>query len=166
MKVVKFVDEDSESRLDHLVRTSGSNDLVIEMAAGFGMTETWFVISVSYILLHPDFSSAGSIYNCIQCSLSNPGEYLPSSEFLPLGHRNRGMGMCIVSLEDGVTLLRNGESDKLQLRGPMMFTKYYNYPTVTNRRIVLCSCRRSLLTLSTSIDRNAKRSPAPFTHAE
>ena len=123
-------------KLDHLVRTSGSDDLIIEMAAGFGMTKTWFVISVSYILLHPDFSSAGLIYNCIQCSLSNPGEYLPSSKFLLLGRRNHGMEMRIVLLEDDVALLHNGESGELQLRGPMMFTKYYNYPTTTDQNFV------------------------------
>ena len=39
--------------------------------------------------------------------------------------------MRVVSPEDGRTPLRDGESGELQLRGPMLFVKYYNNPTAT-----------------------------------
>lgn len=41
----------------NLVRSPGSGDLTVEMAAGFGMTETWFVVLVLYPLPRPDFSA-------------------------------------------------------------------------------------------------------------
>ena len=46
------------------------------------------------------------------------------------------MEMRIVSSEDGCTPLRDGESGELQLRGPVLFTKYYNNPTATEESFV------------------------------
>ena len=44
--------------------------------------------------------------------------------------------MRIVSPEDGRTLLRDGESGELQLRGPVLFVGYYNDPTATDQSFV------------------------------
>ena len=41
----------------NLIRAPGSDDLTIEMAAGFGMTETWLVVPVLSIFPCPDFST-------------------------------------------------------------------------------------------------------------
>ena len=38
----------------NLVRAPGSDDLTVELAAGFGMTETWLVVLVLFILHCPD----------------------------------------------------------------------------------------------------------------
>ena len=44
--------------------------------------------------------------------------------------------MRVVSPEDGHTILHGGESGELQLRGPMLFVKYYNNPTATEESFV------------------------------
>ena len=44
--------------------------------------------------------------------------------------------MRIVSPEDGYTPLRDGESGELQVRGPMLFTRYYNNPIATEQSFV------------------------------
>jgi acyl-CoA synthetase (AMP-forming)/AMP-acid ligase II/thioesterase domain-containing protein len=80
------------------------------ISAGFGMTET----------------CAGCIYDPVDVSV-NP----PSYEFLELGTPIAGCEMRIVNPDDGVTPRSHGESGELQVRGPMVFSRYYNNPEAT-----------------------------------
>ncbi|KAF9230294.1 atromentin synthetase [Melanogaster broomeanus] len=80
------------------------------ISAGFGMTET----------------CAGCIYDPIDVSVTPP-----AYEFLELGTPLAGCEMRIVNPEDGVTLRPDGESGELQVRGPMVFVRYYNNPEAT-----------------------------------
>ncbi|KAI6037492.1 atromentin synthetase [Pisolithus marmoratus] len=85
------------------------------ICAGFGMTET----------------CAGCIYDSID-ALANP----PAHEFLELGAPIPGCEMRVVDPEDGVTLRRDGESGELQVRGPMVFVRYYNNAEATSSSFV------------------------------
>ncbi|KAG9312397.1 atromentin synthetase [Chiua virens] len=75
------------------------------ISPGFGMTET----------------CAGCIYNPADVYASEP-----KFEFLELGVPNQECEMRIVNPEDGVTPRPDGESGELQVRGPMVFLRYYN----------------------------------------
>ena len=66
-------------------------------------------------------SSAGCIYDPIDV-LATP----PAHEFLELGSPIPGCEMRIVDPADGMTLRQDGESGELQVRGPMVFVRYYN----------------------------------------
>ncbi|EGN97544.1 hypothetical protein SERLA73DRAFT_169847 [Serpula lacrymans var. lacrymans S7.3] len=85
------------------------------VSAGFGMTET----------------CAGCIYDPIDLSVINP-----MHEFLDLGRPIQGCEMRIVDPEDGITLRPDGESGELQVRGPMVFARYYNNPQATSSSFV------------------------------
>ncbi|KAL4064658.1 hypothetical protein V8B97DRAFT_1987513 [Scleroderma yunnanense] len=80
------------------------------ISAGFGMTET----------------CAGCIYDPIDV-LATP----PAHEFLELGTPIPGCEMRIVDPVDGVTLRPDGESGELQVRGSMVFVRYYNNTEAT-----------------------------------
>ncbi|KIK81151.1 hypothetical protein PAXRUDRAFT_201879, partial [Paxillus rubicundulus Ve08.2h10] len=90
-------------------------DASFVISAGFGMTET----------------CAGCIYDFINV-LDAP----PLYEFLELGIPVAGCEMRIVDPEDGVTPCPNGESGELQVRGPMVFVRYYNNPEATSSSFV------------------------------
>ncbi|KIK78971.1 hypothetical protein PAXRUDRAFT_162584, partial [Paxillus rubicundulus Ve08.2h10] len=60
----------------------------------------------------------------------------PLYEFLELGIPVAGCEMRIVDPEDGVTPCPNGESGELQVRGPMVFVRYYNNPEATSSSFV------------------------------
>jgi hypothetical protein len=60
----------------------------------------------------------------------------PSYEFLELGTPVAGCEMRIVNPEDGVTPRPDGESGELQVRGPMVFVRYYNNPEATSSSFV------------------------------
>ncbi|OJA14888.1 hypothetical protein AZE42_12071 [Rhizopogon vesiculosus] len=75
------------------------------ISAGFGMTET----------------CAGCIYDPIDVIATEP-----SHEFLDLGRPVGDCEMRIVDPADGTTLRSDGESGELQVRGPMIFVRYYN----------------------------------------
>ncbi|KIJ19555.1 hypothetical protein PAXINDRAFT_69028 [Paxillus involutus ATCC 200175] len=85
------------------------------ISAGFGTTET----------------CAGCIYDPIDV-LASP----PSYEFLELGTPLAGCEMRIVNPQDGVTPRPDGESGELQVRGPMVFIRYYNNPKATTSSFV------------------------------
>ncbi|EIW74202.1 atromentin synthetase [Coniophora puteana RWD-64-598 SS2] len=79
-------------------------------SAGFGMTET----------------CAGCIYGAINLAFQEP-----KYEFLELGEPIPGCEMRVVNPEDGMTPRQDGESGELQVRGPMVFVRYYNNPEAT-----------------------------------
>ncbi|KAG6327754.1 hypothetical protein ID866_11335, partial [Astraeus odoratus] len=85
------------------------------ISAGFGMTET----------------CAGCIYDPIDV-LTTP----PAHEFLELGEPIPGCEMRIVDPADGTTLRPDGESGELQVRGPMVFVRYYNNTEATSSSFV------------------------------
>ena len=60
----------------------------------------------------------------------------PAYEFLELGTPIPGCEMRIVNPEDGVTPRPNGQSGELQVRGPMIFVRYYNNPEATSSSFV------------------------------
>ncbi|KAG8215411.1 hypothetical protein J3R82DRAFT_9019 [Butyriboletus roseoflavus] len=92
---------------------NGNASFVI--SAGFGMTET----------------CAGCIYDPIDV-LATP----PAYEFLELGTPIPGCEARIVNPEDGVTPRPDGQSGELQVRGPMIFVRYYNNPEATSSSFV------------------------------
>ncbi|KAG2032944.1 atromentin synthetase [Suillus americanus] len=85
------------------------------ISPGFGMTET----------------CAGCIYEPVDL-----GTTVPKHEFLDLGRPVRGCEMRIVDPEDGKTVRRDGESGELQVRGPMIFVRYYNNAEATSSSFV------------------------------
>ncbi|KIJ62498.1 hypothetical protein HYDPIDRAFT_94475 [Hydnomerulius pinastri MD-312] len=95
------------STLKNLAK-DGNASFVI--SAGFGMTET----------------CAGCVYDPIDV-LATP----PAHEFLELGAPIAGCEMRIVNPEDGVSPRPDGESGELQVRGPMVFVRYYSNPEAT-----------------------------------
>ncbi|KAG2124829.1 atromentin synthetase [Suillus clintonianus] len=85
------------------------------ISPGFGMTET----------------CAGCIYNSVDVLASEPAH-----EFLELGRPINGCEMRIVDPADGATLRPDGESGELQVRGPMVFVRYYNNAEATSSSFV------------------------------
>lgn len=85
------------------------------IAAGFGMTET----------------CAGCIYH-----ESDVLATAPAHEFLELGTPIPGCEMRIVDPADGVTLRPDGENGELQVRGSMLFVRYYNNTEATSSSFV------------------------------
>lgn len=85
------------------------------ISPGFGMTET----------------CAGCIYEPVDLSTTEP-----KHEFLDLGRPVRGCEMRVVDPEDGKTVRRDGESGELQVRGPMVFVRYYNNAEATSSSFV------------------------------
>ncbi|KAG2748262.1 atromentin synthetase, partial [Suillus brevipes Sb2] len=93
-----------------MMKKFSKNSVSIVISPGFGMTET----------------CAGCIYN--------PADVLatePAHEFLDLGRPINGCEMRVVDPENGVTLRPDGESGELQVRGPMLFVRYYNNAEAT-----------------------------------
>ena len=76
-------------------------------------------------------SSAGCIYDPIDV-LATP----PAHEFLELGSPIPGCEMRIVDPADGKTLRQDGVSGELQVRGPMVFVRYYNNVDATTSSFV------------------------------
>jgi len=103
------------------------------ISPGFGMTETWWAIIVGS--LHRTeictIFSAGCIYEPIDLATT-----APKHEFLDLGRPIRGCEMRIVDPEDGETVRADGESGELQVRGPMVFVRYYNNAEATSSSFV------------------------------
>ncbi|KIK13271.1 hypothetical protein PISMIDRAFT_18100 [Pisolithus microcarpus 441] len=91
------------------------SNLSFVICAGFGMTET----------------CAGCIYDSTD-ALAN----VPAHEFLELGTPIPGCEMRVVDPEDGVTPRPDGESGELQVRGPMVFVRYYNNAEATSSSFV------------------------------
>ncbi|KAG0703386.1 atromentin synthetase [Suillus ampliporus] len=85
------------------------------ISPGFGMTET----------------CAGCIYHPVDLSTTEP-----KHEFLDLGSPVRGCEMRVVDPEDGKTVRKDGESGELQVRGPMVFVRYYNNAEATSSSFV------------------------------
>ncbi|OAX36353.1 atromentin synthetase [Rhizopogon vinicolor AM-OR11-026] len=85
------------------------------ISPGFGMTET----------------CAGCIYDPVDLATTEP-----KHEFLDLGRPIRGCEMRIVDPDDGKTVRADGESGELQVRGPMVFVRYYNNTEATSTRFV------------------------------
>jgi acyl-CoA synthetase (AMP-forming)/AMP-acid ligase II len=77
------------------------------------------------------FFSAGIIYDTVDVFKKTP-----MYEFLELGEPLPGSEMRIVSPEDGVTPLPDGQSGELQVRGPMIFVRYHNDPQATSSSFV------------------------------
>ncbi|KAG1873931.1 atromentin synthetase [Suillus subluteus] len=86
------------------------------IAPGFGMTET----------------CAGCIYNYPLDVLATE----PAREFLDLGRPLNGCEMRIADPADGTTLRPDGESGELQIRGQMVFVRYYNNAEATSSSFV------------------------------
>ncbi|KAG1729452.1 atromentin synthetase [Suillus lakei] len=86
------------------------------IASGFGMTET----------------CAGCIYNYPVDIIATK----PAREFLDLGRPINGCEMRIVDPADGATLRPDGQSGELQIRGPMVFVRYYNNVGATSSSFV------------------------------
>ncbi|KAG1800376.1 atromentin synthetase [Suillus plorans] len=86
-----------------------------EISPGFGMTET----------------CAGCIYHPVDVLTSEPAH-----EFLDLGRPIDGCEMRVVDPADGSTLRPDGESGELQVRGPMVFVRYYNNAEATSSSFV------------------------------
>ncbi|KAG2745464.1 atromentin synthetase [Suillus brevipes Sb2] len=85
------------------------------ISAGFGMTET----------------CAGCIYDPVDILATEPAH-----EFLDLGRPIDGCEMRIVDPADGSTLRPGGQSGELQVRGPMLFVRYYNNADATSSSFV------------------------------
>ncbi|KAG1743826.1 atromentin synthetase [Suillus lakei] len=85
------------------------------ISPGFGMTET----------------CAGCIYEPVDVLTTEPAH-----EFLDLGRPINGCEMRIVDPADGATLRPDGESGELQVRGPMLFVRYYNNAEATSSSFV------------------------------
>jgi acyl-CoA synthetase (AMP-forming)/AMP-acid ligase II len=77
------------------------------------------------------FSSAGCIYDPVDVLATEPAH-----EFLDLGRPINGCEMRIVDPTDGSTLRPDGESGELQVRGPMVFVRYYNNAEATSSSFV------------------------------
>ncbi|KAG9315544.1 atromentin synthetase [Chiua virens] len=92
-----------------------NGDASFVISAGFGMTET----------------CAGCVYDPINVLVTPP-----AYEFLELGKPISGCEMRVVDPEDGVTLRPDGQSGELQVRGPMIFVRYYNNPEATSSSFV------------------------------
>ncbi|KAH7920992.1 acetyl-CoA synthetase-like protein, partial [Leucogyrophana mollusca] len=92
-----------------------SEKVSFTISPGFGMTET----------------CAGCIYDPVDVTTTQPAH-----EFLDLGRPISGCEMRVVSPDDGTTLRRDGESGELQVRGPMVFVRYYNNPEATSSSFV------------------------------
>ncbi|KAG1897828.1 atromentin synthetase [Suillus fuscotomentosus] len=92
-----------------------------DISPGFGMTET----------------CAGCIYHPVDV-LTNE----PTHEFLDLGRPIDGCEMRVVDPADGSTLRPDGESGELQVRGPMVFVRYYNNAEATSSSFVEGGCGR------------------------
>jgi len=75
--------------------------------------------------------SAGCIYDPIDVIATEP-----SHEFLDLGRPVGDCEMRIVDPADGTTLRSDGESGELQVRGPMIFSRYYNNTEATSSSFV------------------------------
>ncbi|KAG1737993.1 atromentin synthetase [Suillus lakei] len=86
------------------------------IAPGFGMTET----------------CAGCIYNYPIDVLATE----PTREFLDLGRPINSCEMRIVDPADATTLRPDGESGELQIRGPMVFVRYYNNAEATSSSFI------------------------------
>ncbi|KIK43259.1 putative quinone synthetase [Suillus luteus UH-Slu-Lm8-n1] len=98
-----------------MMKKFSKNSVSFVISPGFGMTET----------------CAGCIYN--------PADVLatePAHEFLDLGRPINGCEMRVVDPQDGVTLRPDGESGELQVRGPMLFVRYYNNAEATSSSFV------------------------------
>ncbi|KAG1837118.1 atromentin synthetase [Suillus subalutaceus] len=76
--------------------------------------------------------SAGCIYNYPLDVLTTE----PAREFLDLGRPLNGCEMRIVDPADGTTLRPDGESGELQIRGQMVFVRYYNNAEATSSSFV------------------------------
>ncbi|OAX38735.1 atromentin synthetase [Rhizopogon vinicolor AM-OR11-026] len=99
--------------LKNLARDPSKVSFII--SSGFGMTET----------------CAGCIYEPIDLATTEL-----KHEFLDLGRPIRGCEMRIVSPEDSKTVRADGESGELQVRGPMLFVRYYNNTEATSSSFV------------------------------
>jgi acyl-CoA synthetase (AMP-forming)/AMP-acid ligase II len=78
-----------------------------------------------------DLYSAGCIYDPVDVLATEP-----SHEFLDLGRPINGCEMRIVDPADGTTLRPDGESGELQVRGPMVFVRYYNNAEATSSSFI------------------------------
>ncbi|KAG2122741.1 atromentin synthetase [Suillus clintonianus] len=96
--------------------TTNPSAVSFVIAAGFGMTET----------------CAGCVYNYPVDILATE----PACEFLDLGRPINTCEIHIVDPADGVTLRPDGESSELQIRGPMVFVRYYNNAEATSSSFV------------------------------
>ncbi|KAG1796428.1 atromentin synthetase [Suillus plorans] len=85
------------------------------LSPGFGMTET----------------CAGCIYHLTDVLATETAR-----EFLDLGRPIDGCEMRIVDPADGSTLRPDGKSGELQVRGPMVFVRYYNNAEATSSSFV------------------------------
>ncbi|KAG1764888.1 atromentin synthetase [Suillus placidus] len=98
-----------------MVKKFSKNTASFLISAGFGMTET----------------CAGCIYDLVDVLATEPAH-----EFLDLGRPINGCEMRIVDPADGVTLCPDGENGELQVRGPMVFVRYYNNIEATSSSFV------------------------------
>ncbi|KAG2066630.1 atromentin synthetase [Suillus decipiens] len=98
-----------------MMKNFSKNFTSFVISAGFGMTET----------------CAGCIYNPVDVLATEPAH-----EFLDLGRPINDCEMRIVDPADGVTLRPDGESGELQVRGPMVFVRYYNNVEATSSSFV------------------------------
>ncbi|KAG2346155.1 atromentin synthetase [Suillus weaverae] len=98
-----------------MMKKFSKNAASFVISAGFGMTET----------------CAGCIYDPMDVLATEPAH-----EFLDLGRPINGCEMRIVDPADGVTLRPDGENGELQVRGPMVFVRYYNNIEATSSSFV------------------------------
>ncbi|KAG1857008.1 atromentin synthetase [Suillus subalutaceus] len=98
-----------------MMKKFSKNSASFVISAGFGMTET----------------CAGCIYGPVDVLATEPAH-----EFLDLGRPINGCEMRIVDPVDGTTLRPDGESGELQVRGPMVFVRYYNNAEATSSSFV------------------------------
>ncbi|KAG2355008.1 hypothetical protein BDR07DRAFT_1464745 [Suillus spraguei] len=98
-----------------MMKKLSKNSASFVIAAGFGMTET----------------CAGCIYNPVDVLAIKPPR-----EFLDLGRPIDDCEMRIVDPADGITLRPDGQSGELQVRGLMVFVRYYNDIEATSSSFV------------------------------
>ncbi|KAG2113448.1 atromentin synthetase [Suillus discolor] len=100
-----------------MMKKFGKNPSAVsfDISPGFGMTET----------------CAGCIYHPVDVLTTEPAH-----EFLELGRHINGCEMRIVDPADDITLRPDGESGELQVRGPMVFVRYYNNAEATTSSFV------------------------------
>ncbi|KAG1864950.1 atromentin synthetase [Suillus subalutaceus] len=98
-----------------MMKKFSKNSVSFAISPGFGMSET----------------CAGCIYNPVDVLATEPAH-----EFVDLGRPINGCEMRIVNPADGVTLRPDGENGELQVRGPMVFVRYYNNIEATSSSFV------------------------------
>ncbi|KAH7919113.1 atromentin synthetase [Leucogyrophana mollusca] len=116
---------------------SGGEAVVTKTAQAFTMVLKKLARDPSRVsfVLCPGFGMTETCAGCIYDRVDVP-RHRSVHEFLGLGRPIDSCEMRIVDPDDGITVCHDGESGELQVRGPMLFTRYYNNPDATSSSFV------------------------------